>query len=155
MSFVWGEKNVEYLRKRFEVLKNSPQFAGMEYSEDPAILTQWMPLVMEGRDPNQKCAGTRVAHGTDVNFGALARGLIKHLQQDENFHLLLSHEVIDLERQADGTWLVTLQRSDTKAKSQYTANFVFLGAGGARYPCKNPESQKKKAMAAFLSVVNG
>ena len=134
MSFVWGEKNVEYLRKRFEVLKNSPQFAGMEYSEDPAILTQWMPLVMEGRDPNQKCAGTRVAHGTDVNFGALARGLIKHVQQDENFHLLLSHEVIDLERQADGTWLVTLQRSDTKAKSQYTANFVFLGAGGGALP---------------------
>jgi malate dehydrogenase (quinone) len=89
---------------------------------------------MEGRDPNQKCAGTRVAHGTDVNFGALARGLIKHLQQDENFHLLLSHEVIDLERQADGTWLVTLQRSDTKAKSQYTANFVFLGAGGGALP---------------------
>jgi malate dehydrogenase (quinone) len=134
MSFVWGEKNVEYLRKRFEALKNSPQFAEMEYSEDPAILTEWMPLVMEGRDASQKIAGTRVAHGTDVNFGALARGLIKHLQHDENFHLLLSHEVVGIERQADSTWLVTLQRSDTKAKSQYSAKFVFLGAGGGALP---------------------
>src|SRR5882757_6067275 len=31
MSFVWGDSNVEFLRKRFEALKGHPLFQGMEY----------------------------------------------------------------------------------------------------------------------------
>ena len=30
MSFVWGEKNVEYLRKRHEALQDHPLFRGMD-----------------------------------------------------------------------------------------------------------------------------
>lgn len=47
MSFVWGEANVAFLRKRHEALNAHPLFAGMEYSEDPAQMAQWMPLVMQ------------------------------------------------------------------------------------------------------------
>jgi len=30
---------------------------------------QWMPLVMQHRDPGQMVAATQVKHGTDVDFG--------------------------------------------------------------------------------------
>ena len=36
-----------------------------------------MPLVMAGRRLHQPMAATRVARGTDVNFGALTRALLK------------------------------------------------------------------------------
>jgi malate dehydrogenase (quinone) len=36
MSFVWGDDNIKFLKKRYEALQASPLFAGMQYSEDPA-----------------------------------------------------------------------------------------------------------------------
>ena len=35
MSFVQGEQNVTFLKKRFEALSNNPLFQGMEFSDDP------------------------------------------------------------------------------------------------------------------------
>ncbi len=43
MSFVWGDENIAYLKKRHEALKASPLFAGMEYSTDPEQLNKWVP----------------------------------------------------------------------------------------------------------------
>src|SRR3712207_1415988 len=40
MSFVWGEKNVEYLRKRHQALTRCHLFQGMKYSEDYSQLTE-------------------------------------------------------------------------------------------------------------------
>src|SRR4051812_14409815 len=54
MSFVWGPENVNYLKKRQQALIKHHFFKGMEYSEDPAQLQKWIPLVMEGRDVNEK-----------------------------------------------------------------------------------------------------
>ncbi|MBK8451831.1 MAG: malate dehydrogenase (quinone) [Thiofilum sp.] len=130
VSFVWGENNVNYLRKRFEALSNSAQFAGMEYSEDPEVLKQWMPLVMEGRNPNEKVAGTRVSWGTDVNFGALARHMIEYSQRAGNFDLYLGHEVSAIKRQGID-WLVTAKDKHSTTPLELSARFVFLGAGGA------------------------
>ncbi|RYE29487.1 MAG: malate:quinone oxidoreductase, partial [Sphingobacteriaceae bacterium] len=47
MSFVWGDTNVTYLRKRFEALSKIHLFKEMVYSEDKKQLTEWMPLVMD------------------------------------------------------------------------------------------------------------
>src|SRR5579871_3801731 len=80
MSFVWGEKNVEYLRKRHQALDQHHLFTGMEYSEDPVKLAEWMPLIMKGRTASEPVAATRVEGGTDVNFGALTRSLIGYLK---------------------------------------------------------------------------
>src|SRR5215217_2002993 len=41
MSFVWGEENVDYLRKRYEALTSCHLFDGMEYSEDYDELSEW------------------------------------------------------------------------------------------------------------------
>ncbi len=58
MSFVWGEKNVEYLKKRFDTLQANQLFKDMVFSTDFAQLKEWMPLVMEGRDASEKVAAT-------------------------------------------------------------------------------------------------
>ncbi len=132
-SFVWGDKNVEFLRKRYAALSQHPQFEDMEFTEDHDVLREWMPLIMIDRDPSEKLAATRVKYGSDVNFGALARNMVTHLQQHENFELLLSRMVTDLDKQKDGSWKVTLKHS-SGTKEYYNAKFVFLGAGGGALP---------------------
>ncbi|MBU9852110.1 MULTISPECIES: malate:quinone oxidoreductase [Rahnella] len=132
MSFVWGDDNINFLRKRFAALQQSTLFRGMEYSEDPAQIKQWIPLVMEGRDPAQKIAATRIPIGTDVNFGEITRQLVASLQKKPNFSLSLGHEVRDIKRNPDNTWNVTVAdlKNDGK-ESVIKAKFVFIGAGGA------------------------
>ena len=76
LSFVWGEDNVAYLRKRFEALKDHPLFAGLEYTEDARTIREWAPLLIPGRAKSQPIAATRITSGTDVDFGALTRDLI-------------------------------------------------------------------------------
>ena len=58
MSFVWGDDNVSFLRKRYQALQKSTLFRGMDYSEDAQQLEAWIPLVMKGRDRTQKVAAT-------------------------------------------------------------------------------------------------
>ncbi|NGX88988.1 malate dehydrogenase (quinone) [Rahnella sp. Lac-M11] len=132
MSFVWGDDNINFLRKRFAALQQSTLFRGMEYSEDPAQIKQWIPLVMEGRDPKQKIAATRIPIGTDVNFGEITRQLVASLQKNPNFSLSLGHEVRGIKRNPDNTWNVTVAdlKNDGK-ESVIKAKFVFIGAGGA------------------------
>lgn len=134
LSFVWGEKNVNFLRKRFAAIGEHHMFSGMEYSEDPAVLREWMPLVMDGRDPTQPVAGTRIKHGTDINFGSLSRSMVGYLQAADNFELLLKHSVQGLEKQSDGKWRVTVREAGSLASQCIIADFVFLGAGGGALP---------------------
>lgn len=129
LSAVWGEQDIDFLRKRFALLKQHHLFEDMEYSEDAATLKQWMPLVMEQRDPSQKVAATRVAYGTDVNFGALTRALVEELETKAHFSLNLTTEVRGIKRRADGRWQVRIKPADAPAQT-IIAGFVFLGAGG-------------------------
>lgn len=80
MSFVWGEGNVNFLRKRYEAMKPHHLFKDMEYSEDHEVLREWMPLVMEGRSPTQQVAATRVRYGSDVDFGAVSRYMFETIR---------------------------------------------------------------------------
>jgi malate dehydrogenase (quinone) len=129
-SFVWGEKNVAFLRARFDELSQHPMFSAMEYSEDPAVLKEWMPLVMDGRDPDEKVAGTRIQHGADVDYGSITRDLIYNLEKQPGFDLLVSHEVKDFRKRGDQRWSVAV-KDRIQGKTKYiNAKFVFLGAGG-------------------------
>ncbi|MFP3813865.1 malate:quinone oxidoreductase, partial [Bacillus sp. SIMBA_005] len=78
MSMVRGEKNVEYLRRRYETMSNNPLFKGREFSDNPEKLKEWIPLIMEDRPANEAIAATKIDTGTDVNFGALTRILFDH-----------------------------------------------------------------------------
>lgn len=111
-------------------MQHESLFRGMEYTEDPAVLMQWVPLMMEGRDPAQKVAATRMEIGTDVNFGALTQGLISSLVKDKQVPLHTSHEVRDIVRNDDKTWTVVVKNLKDNKVSSVRAKFVFIGAGG-------------------------
>ncbi|WP_238254411.1 malate dehydrogenase (quinone) [Methylorubrum podarium] len=130
MSFVWGDDNIEYLRKRYEALKASPLFAGMEFSTDPEQLKKWVPLMMAGRDPKQKVAATWSPLGTDCEWGEVTRQYIAALKSRPKFDLRLSTEVESFERNGDGGWRVTSKNLKDGSRSTVDAKFVFIGAGG-------------------------
>ncbi|PZX00411.1 malate dehydrogenase (quinone) [Pseudomonas sp. 478] len=130
MSFVWGDDNIKFLKKRYEALQASPLFAGMQYSEDPAVIKKWVPLMMEGRDPNQKVAATWSPIGTDMNFGEITRQFVAHLQTTPKFDLKLSSEVQDITKNEDGSWRVSYKNLKDGTKTETDAKFVFIGAGG-------------------------
>lgn len=130
LSFVWGEENVAFLRKRHRLLQEHPLFKDMEFSDNVAQLTEWMPLMMQQRTGDEKVAATRVSYGSDVDFGSLTRELVKHLQQAPNFQLNVSTEVTGLKQLDNGRWLVNIKDLSTKKHKKIEAGFVFLGAGG-------------------------
>jgi malate dehydrogenase (quinone) len=131
MSFVWGDDNIRFLKKRYEALQGSPLFRPMQYSEDQEQIRKWVPLMMEGRDPNQKIAATWAPIGTDVNFGEITRQFVGHLKAQPNFSLHLSSEVQDITRNDDGSWHVEYKNLKDGTESATDAKFLFIGAGGA------------------------
>jgi malate dehydrogenase (quinone) len=133
-SFVWGEQNVAFLRKRYQALRTHHLFEEMEYSEDHAVLRQWMPLVMEHRDPEQAVAATQVKHGTDVDFGVLTRRLVKAMQAHPTFDLELGRTITGLKQHPDGRWHVRIKDNHSGHSKTIDAGFVFLGAGGGALP---------------------
>ncbi|OOC61497.1 malate:quinone oxidoreductase [Paenibacillus ihbetae] len=133
MSLVQGESNVSFLKKRFEALSNNPLFQGMEYSEDPEKLKEWIPLIMEGRTSSEPMAATKIDSGTDVNFGALTRMLFDHLKS-HNVEVHYKHMVKDIKRGSDGSWKLKVRNIDTGSVEEHTAKFVFIGGGGGSLP---------------------
>ncbi|MFG0320970.1 malate dehydrogenase (quinone) [Pseudomonas putida] len=130
MSFVWGDDNIKFLKKRYDALQTSPLFRPMQYSEDHAQIAKWVPLMMEGRDPKQKLAVTWTPIGTDVNFGEITRQFVGHLQTQKGFDLKLSSEVQDITRNKDGSWHVEYKNLKDGTESATDAKFLFIGAGG-------------------------
>lgn len=131
VSLVFGLKDVTFLRQRYQALQEQPLFAGMEFSDDPEIIKQWLPLVMAGRNPNEPIAATRMKYGCDVNFGALTRQLVQRLTQSENFHLRLRHDVHQLHRGDDGHWHISVADLNNGGQPHTVrAKQVFIGAGG-------------------------
>lgn len=133
-SFVWGEDNVEFLRHRYETMRKHPMFEQMEFSDDPAVISQWLPLVMKNRDCSEKVAATRIAHGSDVNFGRIARAFTRYLREQADFELKLNINVTDLKKQADGRWKVMVEDLNLEQRKPLYAKFVFLGLGGGALP---------------------
>ncbi|CAM4290485.1 malate:quinone oxidoreductase [Paenibacillus tarimensis] len=145
MSLVQGDKNVAFLKKRFEALSNNPLFQGMEFSDDPAKLKEWIPLVMEGRTSNEPIAATKIDSGTDVNFGALSRMLFDHLK-NQKVEINYRHSVKDIKRASDGSWDVKVHNIASGRIEHHQAKFVFIGGGGGSLPLLQktgiPESKR-------------
>ncbi|MGD6849463.1 malate:quinone oxidoreductase [Rossellomorea aquimaris] len=133
MSMVQGEKNVAFLKKRLEALSSNPLFQGMEFSDDPEKLKEWIPLIMEGRTSNEPIAATKIDSGTDVNFGALTRMMFDHLTR-QNVEINYKHSVKDIKRSSDGSWEVKVHNIDSGIIEHHTAKFVFIGGGGGSLP---------------------
>jgi len=129
MSLVHGEQNINFLKKRFAALSNNPLFQGMEFSDDPEKLKEWVPLIMEDRTSDEPIAATRIDTGTDVNFGALTRKLFDHLE-NQQVDINYEHDVQDIKRTSDDLWEVKVRNLKSGAVERHTAKFVFIGAGG-------------------------
>ncbi|KIA85605.1 malate:quinone oxidoreductase [Flavobacterium sp. AED] len=134
MSFVWGEKNVAYLKKRYEALHANPLFKEMLFSTDFSQLKEWMPLVMEGRKDTDQVAATSMAIGTDVNFGELTRNMFNYLTQLDGVTMHFHHEVKKLKQREDKSWRIKITDLATGQKRKAYTKFVFIGAGGGSLP---------------------
>ena len=133
MSFVKGTNNIEFLKRRVESLQKNVLFGKMEISEDRNKIAEWVPLMMEGRTDDEPVAITYDETGTDVNFGALTKKLFSNLQQ-KNVEIQYKHEVLDIKKQSNGTWLVEVKNLTNNQVTTYETDFVFIGAGGASLP---------------------
>lgn len=130
VSFVHGASDVAFLRQRYELLKDHPLFAGMEYTEDPAVIAQWAPLMAAERDfAASPVAMTRADAGTDVDFGSLTRHLFDYVERG-GASMHFRHEVRDLTRGRDGLWEAEVKDLSTGATRTVRARFVFIGSGG-------------------------
>jgi malate dehydrogenase (quinone) len=129
MSLVQGEENVAFLKKRLEALSANPLFQGMEFSDDPETLKEWIPLIMNGRTSDEPIAATKIDCGTDVNFGALTRMLFDHLKS-KDVEVNYKHTVEGLSRTSDGSWEVKVHDIESGRSETHTAKFVFIGGGG-------------------------
>jgi malate dehydrogenase (quinone) len=133
MSFMRGFENIAFLKKRFEALTAHAYYRGMEYSDDKKQVGEWIPLVMEGRDPSEKVAATRMVTGTDVDYGALTKALIDSLKGREGFAIHFFNRIQDLRRDGD-FWSARARDEQSGASWDVQAKFVFIGAGGGALP---------------------
>ena len=129
MTFVRGEENVDYLRRRYELLKTQPLFADIEFSDDPAVIAEWAPLLIDRRDKGEAIAATRSVSGTDVDFGSVTRQLFDKLVEN-GAAMHLGHRVRKLKRRSDGTWDVFARNLNGHGRTITNARFVFVGGGG-------------------------
>ena len=129
MSFVRGAEDQEFLRQRFEAMRKQHLFGEMVYSEDPAVIERWAPLLTAGRAEDEPIAATRVESGTDINFGALTQQLINHLISLDGVEIAMQARVTDISQKNDGQWRLKVD-SKTEEKRKLRAKFAFIGAGG-------------------------
>lgn len=133
MSMVQGKEDVAFLKKRFETMSKNPLFQGMEFSDDPKKLMEWIPLIMKDRTSDEPIAATKMDSGTDVNFGALTRMLFEHLKS-KNVGIHYKHSVDDIKRTSDGAWELKIRNLSSGSVERHTAKFVFIGGGGGSLP---------------------
>ncbi|WP_281241093.1 malate:quinone oxidoreductase [Marinococcus luteus] len=129
ISYVRGDHNVSFLRTRYEKMSAHPLFSGMEFSEDPEVLEKWMPLMMKDRQIEEPIAASKIADGTDVNFGSLTSQLFSHLEKN-NVEMKYNHDVDDITRNEEGTWEVKVRNHQKETLELHEADFVFIGGGG-------------------------
>jgi malate dehydrogenase (quinone) len=134
ISFVYGQAQVDFLRSRHAQMTRHHFFREMAYTEDREVIRQWAPLLLEGRDPDEPIAATKLDAGTDVNFGACAKQLTQWLGQQPGCSAALHHRVTDLDEQPDSRWRVSIKNLQTGQRLTRTAKFVFIGAGGGSLP---------------------
>ncbi|CAD7975855.1 unnamed protein product [Amoebophrya sp. A25] len=145
MAFVHGDKNVEFLKKRYEAMRREPLFSSMQYSDKEEKVAEWAPLLLDGRGVGEPLAVTMMDCGTDNDWGSLTGGLTSAFLRAGG-QLETNTEAQTLTKNLDGTWTVNCRSTVSGmsatglpdpfglgAREQNTtrAKFVYIGAGGA------------------------
>lgn len=133
MSFVIGEQDSTFLRKRHAALRGLPGFEDLEFSTDRDRIAEWAPLLTEGRAAGP-IAATWHPGGYDVDFGTLTRQLFDSAK-GRGATILTGTEVTRLTSDAAQSWRATLRSSqDGEAVGTIRARRIFVGAGGWTLP---------------------
>lgn len=128
VSFVHGQKQVDFLKARHAAMSAHHFFSTMEFSTDRDQIREWSPLLTDGR-ADMPIAATRMTGGTDVNFGAISRKLLAWLNDQDGCDVAAAHKVTDLRRTKTG-WDVDVKDLNSGKRFTTRAPFVFVGAGG-------------------------
>jgi len=128
ISFVSGEEDLNFLKKRYQLLSKFNEFKEMEFTSNFSEISSWAPLITKNRNKNIKIAATRVERGTDIDFGSLTSEYLKYLVKNKNVELNYLTEVFDLNKLDNKYWSVHLNK-DGQRKT-LIAKYIFLGAGG-------------------------
>lgn len=145
MSFVEGQENFDYLKKRFEALQKCHLFEGMEFSNNFEKIKNWIPLMMEERNPLEPIVVTHTTHGTDLNFGALTQSLCKHLK--DKFEVDVLREFIPTAKHEDWELAIAGQRVQVIRKDEEEGGVLEFGT--------EVVTAKDGTIAALLGVSPG
>lgn len=149
-SWVRGEKNVEFLKKRFDALQEVFPFKSMQFSDVPEEMKKWFPLIMEKRNPKEATAATRMEMGTEVNFGKLTKLFFSILEKDFDTPVHTQHEVKDVDPSNNEDWMTEVKNIKTGETTYYDAEHVFIGAGGGALPLlQKVEIHEKNGYGGF------
>jgi len=92
-SFVWGERNVNMLKRRHAAMSAHPALKKCNTRKIAKKNEEWMPLIMNNRDGKWTSGRQRVfEHGTDVNFGRYCSAIWVSIRRLETFDSNLNCE---------------------------------------------------------------
>ena len=143
-AWVRGEKDVEFLKKRFEAMTAHFMFEEMKFSQQHSKLREWFPLIMKDRSPDEKMAATRMDLGTGVNFGSLTTEYFRILEDEFDVPVLRNKEVLDIDPDGPEEWTAEVEDRKTGEKTYYDAEHIFIGAGGGALPLLQKVEIKEK-----------
>lgn len=129
ISFVHGTEQVAFLKARHAGMAAHHFFKEMVYTTDRAVIGNWAPLLVEGRDPGVPIAATMMDGGTDVNFGVISHKLLDWLYRQNGCGIASGHRVVDLKKSETG-WDVSIRNLATGLIRKNRGKFIFVGAGG-------------------------
>lgn len=130
ISFVQGKKDVDFLEKRWNVLKETEFFKDMLFSKDREQIKEWIPLMMEKRSKRSSVAATYIKEGYDVNFGEIAEQIFRYLGKQPNVNLVNDSNVLNLQKTENKRWLLSVKGQNVGKHWKIVSNYVFIGAGG-------------------------
>ncbi|NED66006.1 malate:quinone oxidoreductase, partial [Streptomyces sp. SID10244] len=90
-------------------------FEGMEFIDDPTEFSARLPLMSAGRDFSDPVALNWFTDGTDVDFGALTQQLLNFVGRTGT-DIYYGHDVTNLSKQSDGSWVIKVRNLRTKEK---------------------------------------
>ncbi len=130
-SWVQGEENANYLKKRYQVMKEHFMFDTIEFTDSIEKMKEWFPLIMQDRSEDEVMAASRIPRGTEVNYGSLTEQLFKILETEYNTPVHCNMEVLDIDPDDKVEWFAKVKNLKTDEESEFDAHHVFIGAGGA------------------------
>ncbi len=129
ISFVKGDKDISFLKKRYEALSKSILFKGIQFSRSKKTIKEWAPLI--GENIKDNIAMTRVKYGSDVDFGSLSHQMLKILSTNKKFSVHKNHEIKSILQAEDKTWDIKIYSAKSKKIILVNTKFIFIGAGGS------------------------